>query len=201
MRRGEHPPMFLIYFLILKDIFFMKDSDFMCNSCQCQQEQKDLFKDFKIENGTNKNDQFLNKMKLKDGRMGLEDNNVSTKLVDKSYSPAIVRKYTRIGFPLYIHIISDYNLNDLDNVVNECINFCKEKGIIENKIQSLRNFVGFLSDWINTYYDELKYGCIESLGVIFYADKMLISSLSGDCMNHSSCRDELYHSLNLMAKI
>jgi hypothetical protein len=90
MRRGEHPPMFLIYFLILKDIFFMKDSDFMCNSCQCQQEQKDLFKDFKIENGTNKNDQFLNKMKLKDGRMGLEDNNVSTKLVDKSYSAVIV---------------------------------------------------------------------------------------------------------------
>ena len=58
------------------------------------------------------------KMKnISDGRMGLEDGEVATKLIDKSYSPLIVRKYTRLGFPLYIALICDANLEDLDTVV------------------------------------------------------------------------------------
>ena len=113
----------------------------------------------------------------------------------------IIRKYTRIGFPLYIHLICDYNLDDLDDLVHDCIDYCKKEGILSNNIQSLRNFTGVMSEWINNHYDKKKRGCVESLGVIFYCDKMIISSLQGDCMNHESCRQEMYDSLNLMTKI
>lgn len=139
--------------------------------------------------------------KLKDGRYGLKDDKVATKLLDKNFSPMIIRKYTRLGFPLYVHLICDSNLDDLDKVVHKCINECRKNGILENNIQSLRNFTGVLSDTINNHYDSIKEGCVESLGIIFYADKMIISSLQGDCMNHASCRQEMYDCLNLMAKI
>lgn len=138
---------------------------------------------------------------ISNSRYGLEDNKVATKLLDKNFSPMIIRKYTRIGFPLYVHLICDENLDDLDTVVHDCIDFCKEKGILANSIQSLRNFTGILSDVINSHYDKKKRGCVESLGIIFYADKMIISSLQGDCMNHESCRQELYDCLQLMTKI
>lgn len=139
--------------------------------------------------------------KISDGRYGLEDDKVATKLLDKNFSPMIIRKYTRIGFPLYIHMICDANLDDLDELVHDCIDFCRANNILSNSIQSLRNFTGILSDWINEYYDKKKRGCVESLGVIFYADKMIISSLQGDCMNHESCRQEMYDCLQLMTKI
>ena len=139
--------------------------------------------------------------RLKDGRYGLSDEKVSTKLLDKNFSPMIIRKYTRLGFPIYVHIICDQNLDDLDTIVHDCIDFCRKKKVLSNSIQSLRNFTGILSEAINDHYDSVKRGCVESLGIIFYADKMIISSLQGDCMNHSSCREELYHCLNLMAKI
>lgn len=139
--------------------------------------------------------------RLKDGRYGLKDNKVATKLLDKNFSPMIIRKYTRIGFPLYVHMICDASLDDLDTVVHDCIDFCKKNNILQNSIQSLRNFTGILSETINEHYDKKKRGCVESLGIIFYADKMIISSLQGDCMNHESCRQEMYDCLNLMTKI
>ena len=138
---------------------------------------------------------------LDDGRFGMDDSKVATKLLDKNFSPMIIRKYTRMGFPLYIHLICDASLSDLDDVVHDCIDMCREQGILENDIQSLRNFTGILSDSINAHYDQKKRGCVESLAVIYYVDKMIISSLQGDCMNHESCRQELYDSLNLMTKI
>lgn len=138
---------------------------------------------------------------MDDGRYGLDDSQVSTKLLDKNFSPMIIRKYTRIGFPLYVHLICDENLDDLDFIVHDCIDYCKKNGILKNSIQSLRNFTGILSEKINDHYDAKKRGCVESLGVIFYADKMIISSLQGDSMNHLSCRLELYQCLNLMTQI
>jgi len=143
----------------------------------------------------------VNEFDLKDGRYGLEDSKVATKLLDKNFSPMIIRKYTRIGFPLYVHLICDENLYDLDDLVHNCIDFCKREGVLSNSIQSLRNFTGILSDWIDNHYDNKKRGCVESIGVIFYADKILISSLKGDGMNHLACRLELYECLNLMAHI
>ena len=143
----------------------------------------------------------MDKLNLGDGRYGLDDRDVATKLLDKNFSPMIIRKYTRIGFPLYVSLICDENLDDLDDIVHDCIDFCKDNNILKNSIQSLRNFTGVLSDKINEHYDKKKRGCVESLSVVFYADKMIISSLQGDAMNHLSCRLELYQCLNLMANI
>lgn len=138
---------------------------------------------------------------LGDGRFGMEDGKVATKLLDKNYSPMIIRKYTRIGFPLFVHLICDENLDNLDEVVHDCIDLCRKNGVLSNSIQSLRNFTGILSDTINSYYDSKKRGCVESLAIIFYADKMIISSLQGDAMNFESCRRELYECLNLMTRM
>ncbi len=146
-------------------------------------------------------DRDMNKLNLGDGRFGLEDRDVATKLLDKNFSPMIIRKYTRIGFPLFVSLICDENLDDLDNVVHDCIDFCRDNNILRNNIQSLRNFTGILSDTINTHYDKKKRGCVESISIILYADKLLLSSLQGDAMNFLACRMELYESLNLMAKI
>ena len=155
-----------------------------------------------MDNGNDvKEKNVLTSTKISEGRYGLEDDKVSTKLLDKNYSPMIIRKYTRIGFPLYVHMICDYNLDDLDNLVHDCIDTCRTQGVLSNSIQSLRNFTGILSDHLNSYYDGKKRGCVESLGIIFYADKMIISSLQGDCMNHESCRQEMYDCLQLMTKI
>jgi hypothetical protein len=138
---------------------------------------------------------------LGDGRFGMDDKSVATKLLDKNYSPMIIRKYTRIGFPLFVHLICDENLEDLDTVVHDCIDECRKNNILTNNIQSLRNFTGILSDTLNNYYDSKKRGCVESIGIIFYVDKMMISSLQGDAMNFDSCRRELYECLNLMTKM
>ncbi len=141
------------------------------------------------------------KEQRKNGRFGLDDSKVSTKLLDKNFSPMIIRKYTRIGFPLYVHLICDENLDDLDEVVHNVIDVCRETEVLSNNIQSLRNFTGILSEFLNDHYDSKKRGCVESLGIIFYADKMMISSLQGDCMNHNSCRQELYYCLQIMTQI
>ena len=163
----------------------------VARTCKCKEgegcifcESKRMVEETKKKIGFGKN--------LGDGRFGMEDGNVATKLLDKNFSPMIIRKYTRIGFPLYVHMICDENLDDLDEIVHGCIDYCRNNNILSNNIQSLRNFTGILSDWINNYYDKKKRGCVESLGIIFYADKMIISSLQGDSMNHLSCRFELY---------
>jgi len=110
----------------------------------------------------------------------------------------IIRKYNLLGFPLYIHLICDENLNELDTIVNE---FVSKIPLNETMIQDFRDFVGSLSEYLIQFYNAKKIGCVESVGVIFYADKMIVSSLFGDCMNHKACRDELYQSLILMTQM
>lgn len=122
----------------------------------------------------------------------------NTKLLNKHFSPMIIRKYNLLGFPLYIHLICDENLNDLDSIVNE---FVSKILLDETKIQDFRNFAGSLSEYLIQHYNSKKTGCVESCGIIFYADKMIVSSLFGDVMNHKACRDELYQSLMIMTQI
>jgi len=95
-------------------------------------------------------------------------------------------------------LICDENLDDLDKVVSDYIINC---ALDEKSIQNLRNFAGALSSHIIKYYNDKKIGCVESCGVIFYADKMLISSLFGDVMNFKACRDELYQGIYLMTQM
>lgn len=116
---------------------------------------------------------------------------VFTKLVDKHYSPLVIRKYTHYGFPIYIALITDNDLTDLDDVIIDYMEKRKKEGWVNN-IQTLRNLAGNLTEYLNDYYDRA-----EGVGVIFYVDKMFVSSLHGDFMNHTSCRIELYSLLTM----
>jgi len=114
-----------------------------------------------------------------------------TKLVDKQYSPLVIRKYTHWGFPIYVSLITDNDLTDLDKVVTE---FMKDNvaDSWQNNIQTLRNLAGKLVDHLNNFYEKS-----EGVAVVIYADKCFISSLYGDFMNHTSCRIELYSLLTM----
>ena len=115
---------------------------------------------------------------------------VFTKLVDKHHSPLVIRKYTHWGFPIYIGLISDNDLSDLDDVVTT---FIKEniEGWAEN-IQTLRNFAGNLSEHLNEVYEKT-----EGVAVVFYVDKCFVSSLYGDFMTHAACKQEFYFLLGM----
>jgi len=114
-----------------------------------------------------------------------------TKLVDKQYSPLVIRKYTHWGFPIYVSLITDNDLTDLDKVVTE---FMKDNITDSwvNNIQTLRNLAGKLVDHLNNFYEKS-----EGVAVVIYADKCFISSLYGDYMNHASCRSEFYSLLQM----
>lgn len=129
------------------------------------------------------------------------DQNCSTRLLNKHYSPMIIRKYTRLGFPLYVALITDSNLEDLDNIVHEVIDFYLKNNLLKENIQIMRDFVGVLNEIIFKYYDNQKRGSIEGIAIIYYVDKMCISSLHGDFMNHNACRLELYQLLNFMTQV
>jgi hypothetical protein len=120
----------------------------------------------------------------------MEESKVFTKLVDKHYSPLVIRKYTHWGFPFYIALIADDDLTDLDDFVRA---FMKENiKDWANDIQALRNLAGRFTEQLNNHYERA-----EGVGVILYVDKMFISSLHGDFMNHTSCRIELYTLLQM----
>ena len=55
--------------------------------------------------------------KIANAGMARDDSSTATRLLDKNWSPLIVRKYQMEGWPMYIGIICDANLNDLDDVV------------------------------------------------------------------------------------
>ena len=117
-----------------------------------------------------------------------------TKLVSKHYSPLVLRKYTHWGFPLYVAIITDDDLSNLDNLV---VDFMKKWQKEQEKakvieIQDMRNIAGELSDYLLSNYEKS-----EGIAVIIYADKMFVSSLHGDFMTHLACKLELYQLLNM----
>jgi len=132
-------------------------------------------------------------------RMGREDEKVSTRLLDKNYSPLIVRKYMIEGWPMYIGLICDASLTDLDKYVHQTIDTNKE--LLTNDIQDIRNLTGVLSESLLKYYDSIKKGCVEGIAVLFYVDKTFISSLWGDFMTHASCKQELYFIINTLPHI
>ena len=130
-----------------------------------------------------------------------DDSSTSTRLLDKMWSPLIVRKYYVASWPLYVGIISDCNLNDLDTTVLRIIDEAQELGFLNGNIQDVRNFCGFMSDQLDKHYDSIKKGSVEGLGIAWYVDKMMCSSLSKDMMVHKSCRDEFYSILKVLPHI
>lgn len=115
---------------------------------------------------------------------------VFTKLVDKHYSPLVIRKYTHWGFPIYVGLITDNDLSNLDNVVVDFLNTNLKDWT--NDIQALRNLAGRMTEYLNDTYEKT-----EGVAVVFYVDKMFVSSLMGDFMNHTACRIEFYSLLTM----
>ncbi len=122
-------------------------------------------------------------------------NSIFTKLVDKHASPLVLRKYTHYGFPIYVSLITDDDLTDLDATVVSFMDGVLEEGWVNN-IQTLRNLAGALSSHLNNCYPHT-----EGVAVVLYVDKCCISSLYGDFMNHAMCRFELYSLLNLSTQV
>jgi len=136
-------------------------------------------------------DKLISDRMMDGGRMGFDDDKTNTNLISKHYSPMIVRKYNIInGWPLYLGIIADSNLDTLDTIVNATIKRCKAAGMITNSIQNMRNLTGILSETIIEYYNAEKDNCVEGVAILLYVDKCVIENFFGDFMNHTSCRIE-----------
>jgi hypothetical protein len=133
--------------------------------------------------------------------MARDDSSTATRLLDKNWSPLIVRKYQMEGWPLFISLICDVNLNDLDKVVYDIHHEAANNGFVDGNIQSARNYCGFMSDRIKEHYDSIKRGSVEGVAVLWYVDKCFISSLYGDFMVHASCKQELFSIINTLPHI
>jgi hypothetical protein len=145
---------------------------------------------------------LIKERQLSGNRMGINDDLTNTNLISKNFSPLFIRKYNIInGWPLYISMIVDEDVSDIDSVVNSVVTACKDSGMLENNLQSMRNFTGILSETLITHYNKKKENCVEGVGILLAIDKAMISSLYGDHMNHTMCRNEFYSILNMMPHI
>jgi hypothetical protein len=133
--------------------------------------------------------------------MTRDDSTTATRLLDKNWSPLIVRKYQMEGWPMYIGIICDANLNDLDTVVHSIMDQARANDFINGTIQGIRNACGMLNDGIVKYYDSIKKGCAEGVIVCWYVDKMFCSAAFGDFMTHEKCAMEFYAIVNTLPHI
>jgi len=130
-----------------------------------------------------------------------DDSTTSTRLLDKNWSPLIVRKYQYKGWPMFIGIICDANLNDLDDVVLNLLDKAEELGFVNGTIQGTRNTCGFISDGLVKHYNAIKRGVMEGNCVFWYVDKCAVSSAYGDLMTHEKCAMEFYSILNMLPHI
>jgi len=139
----------------------------------------------------------------KDANAGMvrDDSSTATRLLDKNWSPLIVRKYQMEGWPMYIGVICDANLNDLDTVVYDIMDEAKANDFVNGTIQGVRNTTGMLSDGIVKYYNSIKRGVCEGVIVCWYVDKMFVSSAYGDFMTHEKCAAEFYAIVNTLPHI
>ena len=128
--------------------------------------------------------------------------NVNTNLTMKHFSPLLIRKYNIVnGWPMYIGIICDCSLSDLDNVVNKAMEMCDLDGDKGNDIQTMRNVTGIVSETIQKHYNAIKRNSVEGIGILLYVDKCAIANMYGDMMNHGQCRSEFYSILNMLPHI
>ena len=133
--------------------------------------------------------------------MARDDSSTATRLLDKHWSPLIIRKYQMEKWPMYIGMICDANLNDLDTVVYNIMDEAKEMDFVNGTIQGVRNTCGLLTDRIADHYDKVKKGVTEGVIVCWYVDKMFCSSASGDFMTHNKCALEFYSMLQMLPHI
>jgi hypothetical protein len=124
----------------------------------------------------------------------VEEQIAHTRLFDKHYSPMVVRKTSTWGFPVYVALITDDDLSNLDEVMLKFMLDAKHNGGEgwSNNIQKVRNLAGAFIEHLNNMYPK-----VEGSAVIVYADKCFVSSLHGDFMTHAACKQELMFLLNL----
>jgi hypothetical protein len=130
-----------------------------------------------------------------------DDSKTATRLLDKNWSPLIVRKYQMEGWPMFIGIICDANLNDLDEYVYEIMDEAEENDFVDGSIQGVRNTCGLLGDRLVQKYNQKKRGVAEGVIVCWYVDKMFCSSAYGDFMTHNKCAMEFYQIINTLPHI
>jgi len=141
---------------------------------------------------------------LSGGRMGVNDDLCNTNLISKNYSPMFIRKFNATSlcnWPLYVSMICDEDVSDIDQVVNGALKAYTEAGLMGNNLQSMRNLTGIISESLSTYYHNKKENCVEGIAVTLYVDKAYIQSFSGDYMNHAQCRSEYTSALMMMTQI
>ena len=95
---------------------------------------------------------LIKKRQLTGNRMGINDDLCNTNLISKNYSPMFIRKYNLTGlnnWPLYVSMIVDEDISDIDKVVNGAIRAYEEAGLITNNLQSMRNLTGIVSETLN----------------------------------------------------
>jgi len=134
-----------------------------------------------------KENKIVNMGKEANAGMTRDDSQTVTRLLDKNWSPLIVRKTMIEGWPLFIACICDANLNDLDQIVYDLTEEAKRNGFLNGSIQGIRNYCGFLSDGIVKYYNGIKRGCMEGLLVLYYCDKLACDSAYGTSCRHNKC--------------
>ncbi len=122
---------------------------------------------------------------------------VGTRLTQKQHSPLIIRKFTQFGFPIFVAVIADENLDDLDSLVLKFFRQPKIQALWKSdSIQNQRNLAGMLTDHVADRFINQ-----EAVAVVMYIDKMAVSSLRGDFMNHHQCKLELYSLLMMGTNI
>lgn len=141
---------------------------------------------------------------LSGNRMGIDDKLTNTNLISKNYSPMFIRKFNASclsNWPLYVSMICDEDVSDIDSVVNGALRAFEEKGLIGNNLQSMRNLTGIISETISKYYNAKKENCVEGIAITLYIDKAYIQNFTGDYMNHAQCRSEYTSALLMMTQI
>ena len=148
-----------------------------------------------------KENKIVNMGKEANAGMVRDDSQTVTRLLDKNWSPLLVRKTMIEGWPLWCAIICDANLNDLDQVIYDLTDQAKEKGFLNGSLQGIRNYCGFLSDGIVKHYNDIKRGCTEGLLILYACDKTVCDSAYGDAMVHNKCLNEIMFIINTMPHI
>jgi hypothetical protein len=141
---------------------------------------------------------------LQGNRMGINDDLTNTNLISKNFSPMIIRKYNLSalnGWPMWVGLIIDEDLTNLDFIINGAIKACEDSGMIGNNIQMSRNITGIISETIKNYYNSIKENCVEGIAITLYLDKVYVQNYTGDFMNFMGCRLEYGLALSMLPHI
>lgn len=118
-------------------------------------------------------------------------NTYKNTLGNKHYEPLIVRRcvHSKAGVTYFVAMICGDDLDKLDEILLDY----EEYTDFPLTLQGQRDWVGRLAEKLLHEFRQ-----VEGVAVILYSDKVVVSSLCGDFMNHMGCRQELYSILNFM---